>query len=169
MMNLTVRGVVKVDYDVIRRLARRWVGEAPSHLAVEKAATLPGRIGRVIYGESRENILGFLLGTVDDPVLNLTWLFAHPEYRIDGLSVLIEALAGEFKGFDIVVRIPNDEATKYEFLADLRDASGSSVTKDSSRSTKVTDERASYVYVRLRGHEIDPVGSRRNREATLGD
>lgn len=169
MDNVTVRPVWSADHEALRRLGRTWLGRGPGKSLVVRTATLIGRVGKVaLANDNKEAVVGFLLGTVDYPVVNLTWVATEPKGRLAVLQALVNSVRSEFPGFDLVIRVPNDEATKYEFLADLRDASGSKVTGDSSRAVKVTDENASYIYVRVRGNESHDLSSRRDRPAKVG-
>lgn len=177
MLDLTILPVGQAYTDVLRRLSRQWAGRAVTKAEVLRVATQYGRVGMVaISGGNRDNVAGFLLGTAEgDDRLEISWLVAHPAHRQQVIRFLLDAADREFPGFDFVVRVPNVEDMKYEYLADLRDAAWADVTPDSSRSIKVTDEYASYVYVRLGGRQaLDrsgghdgpaPVG-KRPRQAT---
>jgi hypothetical protein len=170
MKNLSIHVVGSAYTDVLRRLSRQWAGRAVPKALVLKAATSFGTIGRMaVVGDNREHVAGFLIGTVEgDDTIQVSWLVAHPDHRLPVLQTLLNSVSKEFPGFDLVIRIQNDEATKYEFLADLRDASWADVTPDSSRPIKVTDERASYVYVRLRGQEALGRGGRHDGPPAVG-
>lgn len=166
MADITVRPMWQIDHDVLGRLSKSWTGHKIRRDAVIRMATLVGLVGRVVHGASKEMILGFAAGTVSPSEVYLSWLAADPDNRLLVLKALLNSLRKEFPGVDIVVRIPNNEG-KYEFLADLRDASGGTVQPDASRTAKVSDEQASYVYVRLGGVKDIDGGGGRDRQAAL--
>lgn len=172
MDELTVRAMWQIDHEVLARLSKEWTGHRMGKAAVVKTATLIGRIGRVITGGSKENVVGFLAGRVAPDTIHLDWLAAYPYERLVVLKALIGSLRREFKGFDIVVRVPNDEG-KYEFLGDLRDATGVKVEPEPSQQTKVRDwdgSSTAHVYVRLRGEQADTAGRVGDRQAkVVGD
>ncbi len=157
MQNVTVLLITQAYSDILRRLSRQWTGATVRKTEIVKASTMFGQIGRVaVVNNNREHVVGFLIGTLESnekgaDVIQVSWLVAHPDHRLPVLQTLLNSVRKEFPGFDLIIRIPNDESTKYEFLADLRDAAWADVTPDSSRPIKVTDERASHIFVRLRG------------------
>lgn len=162
----TIRQVWQIDREILGKLSRELTGNRISPDEVVKTATLIGRVGRVVHGVSNELILGFAAGRLTSDRLVLRWLVASPMHRIVVLRILVNSLRKEFPGIDIVVRVPNDDG-KYEFLADLRDASGLSVVPDASSTTKVTDESASHIYVVLKETEAKPRSGSLDREAKV--
>lgn len=164
----TLRQMWQIDREVLGNLSRELTGSRISPDEVVKTATLIGRVGRVVHGKSSELVLGFAAGKVTNDRLVLRWLVASPLHRIVVLRILVNSLRKEFPDIDIVVRVPNNDG-KYEFLADLKDASGLNVVPDASSTTKVTDESASYIHVYLREPEDkgDPGSSGFDRQTPV--
>jgi hypothetical protein len=120
---LSLRELTVADAEQLRRLAKRWTGSAPRESMIVKTAKLTGRPGYVLADGGEEVIVGFAIGVVNLPVLDLSWLCVDPSRRDELLTVLVRFLRGQFPNLDLKVRVPNDDDTP-EFLASLRRATG---------------------------------------------
>lgn len=157
-----VRPMGRADTDAVRRLGKAWSldGRAPSTSTAYRAATLIGRVGKVVLGDGiKENILGFLIGTVAYPLVKVDWLVSEPNSRRVVIRYLVSSVRAEFPGFDLQVRIPNVPG-KYELLTDVRVAAGH-ISLPPRSLPWVTDEQSSHVFFTLRSEEPADDGSGR--------
>jgi hypothetical protein len=113
------------DVAQVRRLSRRINGDAPGKRAILAAATQYGNLGYAA-GMSEEALTGFMLGTVEPPVVRISWLVVEPRYREQTLASMIRTLTIAHPNLTYTFRVPHED---YELLAALRDELAPSTLK----------------------------------------
>jgi hypothetical protein len=170
MPDVTVRWITTSDYDLVPRLAKAALGVGPTKGQIAKAVGQVGWVGRVaILKNVNEAGLGFLLGVVTYPLVRVEWLATVPgQAGADALAALVTGLRADFVDFDISVRVRQDESSKYEFLARLRDAAGGLKVETNADREYAVLSRAEPVAKGGRRGDTPPVGGLARKVDRLG-